>query len=59
MADVDLKRFPSDVQRLLKTAGISKVSNYAGRLRDRPQPEKVSLRVNGSTRAEPRSKTRS
>jgi hypothetical protein len=56
MANVDLKKFPRDVQRLLKIGGIDKVSNYAGRVRDRPAPESATGQVNGRVRPAQRTK---
>lgn len=34
--DDSLDRLPRDVQRLMKAAGVTKVSKYAGRIKHRP-----------------------
>lgn len=56
MADLDLKHFPRDVRRLLKVGGVDRISNYAGRVRDRPAPESASGQVNGSVHPAKRKK---
>ena len=44
MSERDLSRFPRDVQLLLKAGGVKRVTKYAGRLRDRPQSHRETVK---------------